>query len=81
MRDRVSRSGVRPGQRLTADARVEREAVGYHRLDDSRALHVAQLAPVQITVGLRALRPAEEDVAGGLHHPLSLHHSLAAAAR
>ena len=57
-----------------ADPGVERESGRRHRLDDGRTLHVAQLAPVQIAVGLDSLRPAQEDVAGGLHHALPLDH-------
>jgi hypothetical protein len=34
------------------------------------------LPPVQVTVGLHAFRPSQEDVARGLHHALSLHNSL-----
>ena len=58
-------------------SRVERERRRDHGLDEGRTLHVAQLAPVEVAIGLGALRPAEEDVARGLHHSLALHHALA----
>ena len=75
-RDGVARSGVRAGERVPADPRVHLERNGRHRFDNRRALHVAQLAPIEVTVGLGPLRPAQEDVAGGLHESLALHDAL-----
>src|SRR5579875_974012 len=75
--DRVAGSRVRPGQGPPADARVEGEPGRNHGLDNGRALHVTKLAPVEVTALVQTPGPAEEDVAGGLHHPLSLHHPFA----
>ena len=63
---------MRARQGPAALARVEREAERPHRLHVRRALHVAELAPVQEAVLLDALGPPEVDVAGGLHHPLAV---------
>ena len=65
------------GERPSALASVEGEAERPQRLHVGRALHVAQLTPVEPAVRLHALGPAEVDVARGLHHPLPLHHALA----
>ena len=67
---------MRSGQCPAADSGVEGERRGDHRLDHGRPLHVPQLPPVQEAAGLDALRPAQEDVARGLHHSLPLHHPL-----
>ena len=75
--DRVAGAGMGPGQGPAADAGIEAEAGRDHRLDLDRALHVAQLAPVEVTADVDALGPAQEDVAGGLHHPLPSNHPLA----
>src|SRR5207342_893248 len=75
-RDRVSRAGVGTGERPSALAGVEGEAERLQRLHLRRALHVTQLAPVQPTVLLHALGPAQVDVARGLHHSLTLHDAL-----
>ena len=48
--------------------------------DHRRTLAVPQLAYVEVlldAVGARATFPAQEDVARGLHQPLSADHSLA----
>src|SRR4051794_14756619 len=65
------------GERPAADSCVEGETGRAHRLNDGGALHVAKLTPVEVAACVRSLRPAEVDVAGALHHPLSLHHTLA----
>src|SRR5215813_7186967 len=75
--DRVTGPGVGPRQRPPTDTGVVHEPERHHRLDQRRALHVAQLAPVVVTLHVQALRPAEVDVAGGLHQPLPLYHTLA----
>src|SRR3954467_15356674 len=67
-RDGISGARVRPGEGLTTQPRAERQTGRHHRLDDGRSLHVSELSPVEITVGLDTFRPAQEDVAGGLHH-------------
>ena len=79
---RDARSGRRseraPGPASTRrSGRRSARAGGDHGLDHGRALHVAELTPVEVAVDVHALGPAEEDVAGRLHHPLSLHHPLA----
>src|SRR5215475_5495693 len=76
-RDGVPGPGVRPGQRPPAGPGVERERERCHRLDVGRALHVAELAPVVVPVILWVPGPAQVDIAGGLHHPLTNHHALA----
>ena len=50
-----------------------RRAASLRRLP---TLHVAELAPIEMAVRPRPLRPAQEDVAGGLHQPLALHDAL-----
>ena len=64
------------GERPSAPVGVEGESCGTERLDLSRNLHVTELAPVQVAIFLNALRPAQVDVARGLHQPLSLNHSF-----
>src|SRR5215211_3743407 len=76
-RDRIPRAGVGPGRGPAADARVEVEPQRGHGLDLGRALHVAQLPPVVVPLDVHTLGPAQEDVAGGLQHPLPLDHPLA----
>ncbi len=66
-----------PGQRPAARRGVERHAFGHHHLDVDRALHVAQLSPVEAARDVGAGGPAEEDVAGRLHQPLALDDPLA----
>src|SRR5690242_8742037 len=75
--DRVPGPGVRTRQRPTAHAGVEREPERHHPLDQRGALHVAELAPVEVALHVQAYGPAEVDVAGCLHYPLPLHHALA----
>ena len=75
--DGVTGAGVGPGQGPAADAGVEPEHDRGHRLDDGRALHVTQLTPVQLAIGLDPFGPAQVDVAGRLHQPLPLDHPLA----
>src|SRR6516164_8636656 len=75
--DRVPGPGVRTRQRPTAHPGVEREPERHHPLDQRGALHVAELPPVEVALHVQADRPAEVDIAGSLHDPLSLHHPLA----
>src|SRR3954452_1957214 len=75
-RDRISRARVRACERPRARPPVERQlrdAVGLHL---GGALHVAELPPVEVPRDVESLRPAEEDVARRLHHPLTLDDSL-----
>src|SRR3954451_18429840 len=70
-RDGIAGSRVRAGERPRAGTPVELElghAVGLHF---GRALHVAELPPVEVARHVQTLRPAQEDVARGLHHPLT----------
>src|SRR5215217_185932 len=71
----VTGAGVRPGQRPAAQRCIEGQFIGRHALDVSRALHVLQLAPVEVA-SCRAAKPAEEDVARGLHQPLAGHDAV-----
>src|SRR4051794_13228354 len=59
----VTGAGVCPGERPPAQVAVEHHGLGAHLLDGGRPLHVPELAPVEVAVGLDPLRPAEEDVA------------------
>ena len=61
-----------------AQLAVARQALGRHRLDHGRALHVAQLADVELAAPLAGPGdPAQERVARRLHQPLALHDPLA----
>src|SRR5215217_6996750 len=71
----VAGAGVRPGQRPAAEACIDDQFIGRHALDVSRALHVPELAPVEVA-SCRAAKPAEEDVARGLHQPLPGHDAM-----
>src|SRR5215211_4312111 len=71
----VPGAGVRPGQRPAAEAGIDDQFIGRHALDVSRAFHVLQLAPVEVASS-RATKPAEEDVARGLHQPLAGHDAV-----
>src|SRR5215207_7687669 len=71
----VAGAGVRTGQRPAAELSIEDQFVGRHALDVSRALHVPELAPVEVA-SFRAAKPAEEDVARGLHQPLAGHDAV-----
>src|SRR5215203_3983605 len=71
----ITGSGVRPGQRPAAEAGIDDQFIGRHALDISRALHVLELAPVEVA-SFRAAKPAEEDVARRLHQPLPGHHAV-----
>jgi hypothetical protein len=71
----VSRTGVRPRKRLTAQAGVDDQLVCRHGLDFRRALHILELAPVEVA-SLSTPKPAEEDVARGLHQPLTRHDAV-----
>src|SRR5215211_8083068 len=66
----VAGAGVRTGQRPAAEARIKGQFLRRHALYLGRALHVSQLAPVEVA-SRRAAEPAEEDVARGLHEPLA----------
>ena len=66
-----------PCQGPAAEARVQLEGLRGHSLDEDRTFHVAQLPPVQVAIGPVPLRPAEENVARSLHHPLALHYAFA----
>ena len=69
---------MRARQGGAAEPAVEREALRRHRLDRGRALHVAQLADVELVPALTGPGdPSEEGVARGLHEPLAVHHALA----
>src|SRR5664279_67398 len=70
--DRVTGAGVGAGQGPPAQARIELQSGGGHGVHERGGLHVPQLPPVVVPVLLDALGPAQVDVAGGLHHPLSL---------
>ena len=76
-RDRVARTGMHSRQRPSAQPGVVLQHERGHRLDERRTLHVTQLSPVQVTVGLHAFRPAQEDVTGRLHRSLPLHDPFA----
>src|SRR5262247_1643491 len=67
------RSGESPAARcgkISEDSRVCR--VEWHPY-----FHVAKLANVEMPSGFQSDRPAEENIARGLHQTLSDHHSLA----
>lgn len=66
----VAGAGVRSGQRPAADGRIKDELVGRHALYLRQALHVSQLTPVEFPIGWAAKLP-EEDIARGLHQPLT----------
>ena len=68
---------MRAGEGLAAETGVELEGGWDHGLDYRGPFHVSELAPVQVAVGVDAFGPAQEDVAGGLHHPLALHDAFA----
>src|SRR5690606_25796873 len=72
--DWVAGARVRPSKRPSAYPSVEREPGRHHPVHVRRHLHVAKLAPVEAAVAVLALGPAQEDVAGRLHQPLTLHH-------
>src|SRR5262245_38495925 len=57
--DGVAGPCVSPGQRPSTQVRVERQPAGEHRLDVHGALHVAELAPVEVAVLIQALRPPQ----------------------
>src|SRR5215203_1018384 len=71
----ITGAGVRPGQRPAAQAGIDDQLVGRHALDISRALHVLELPPIEIS-SFRAAKPAEEDVAGRLHQALPGHDAV-----
>src|SRR3954469_25224591 len=78
-RRRVTRAGVRPRERPAADLGIREERVGFHQFDERRALSVPQLPDVVFpfdAVDVRRPKPAEHDVACGLHEPLALNHTL-----
>src|SRR4051794_40122129 len=82
-RHAVPGPGVRAGERPPADGAVRLQALGEQRLDLDGALPVAQLADVEVPVPAvdpDRVDPAEEDVADGLHQPLSDHDALPAVA-
>src|SRR5580698_957716 len=56
--DWVAGTGVGASHGPPADAGVEGEPERYHLLDHRRALHVAQLAPVEVAVHVNTLGPA-----------------------
>src|SRR5215212_4800299 len=58
----VAGAGGRPGQRPAAEARIQGQFLRRKALDLGRALHIPQLAPVEVA-SLPAAKPAEEDVA------------------
>ena len=73
----ASPTGVGPGQCPAADTGVEAQAQRGHGLYHRGAFHVAQLAPVEVAVGLNTFGPSQVDVAGRLHHALALHDPFA----
>ena len=64
-------------ERLSADACIEVHPERPQHFDVDRTLHVSKLAPIEEAVVFYAFRPAEEDVARGLHHPLAVHDPFA----
>jgi hypothetical protein len=66
----VAEAGVRSGQRPATDARIKDKLVRLHALYLRRARHVSQLTPVEVPTGWAA-KPPEEDIARGLHQPLT----------
>src|SRR4051794_5553628 len=72
-RDGVAGAGMGARQRPSAEACVVLQRLGREQLHHCRALHVAELPPVEVTIRLYAPGPAQEYVAGGLHQPLALH--------
>jgi hypothetical protein len=67
----VAGAGGRSDQRPDAVARITDKLVGRHALYLRRALHVSQLAPVEVPTGWDAKPPEEEEyIARGLHQPL-----------
>src|SRR5215210_7134127 len=66
----IAGAGVRTGQRPPAEARIKGQFLSRHALYLGRALHVPELAHVEVA-SRRAAEPAEEDVARGLHQPLA----------
>src|SRR3954454_16970462 len=78
-RDPVAGPRVSPCQRPAADAGVDLEALWRQIVDVDRALPVPELADVEVPLlVVRPARgkPAEQDVARGLHEPLALHDAL-----
>src|SRR5215204_3647545 len=71
----VAGAGMRTGKRPAAEARIKDQLFGRHALYLRRALHVSQLTPVVVAARF-ATKPAEEDVAGGLHQALAGHHAV-----
>ena len=68
---------MRSRQRPSAHPGVVLQHERGHQFDERRTLHVTKLSPVQVTVGLHAFRPAQEDVTGRLHRSLPLHDPFA----
>src|SRR5262249_47644520 len=78
---RLSGAGVALRGRPAAALPVLEQGAGLHRLDDRRPLCVPELAEVEVArlavEPLVGVNPAEEDVARGLHQPLTLDDALA----
>ncbi|MBU4335105.1 MAG: DUF2252 domain-containing protein, partial [Actinobacteria bacterium] len=74
----VARPGVCPRERPAAQPGVGGHPARHHLLDVDRALPVTQLAHVVVdpVAAVTAARPAQEDVAAGLHESLAEHYTL-----
>ena len=75
----VTRARMRAGQGPAAQARVGPHGRGTHRLDDRGSLPVPELADVEVPrhpVDPVGPDPAEQDVTGRLHEPLTLDHPM-----
>ena len=67
---RIAGSGVGLGQAPGAEVDVRFEVGLVHQFDVRRALHILELTPVVVAIGLIVSVPAQEHVAAGLHEPL-----------
>ena len=65
-RDDVTASGVGPGQGRATQSGVGGQSGRLDRLEIGTALHVVQLAHVEVPTA-RAAHPAQEDIARSLH--------------
>src|SRR5207344_2706237 len=82
-RDPVAGSGMGTGQRPAAHLPVYLQPLGRQSLDLDRSLPVPKLAHVEVSVFVvppERRKPAEKNIACGLHQPLALDHSFAVVA-